>query len=92
MINAHPECMSHGLTLTAADTIIWFGPVTKLETYEQANARITRVGQTHKQQIIKLVGDDPPSAGLYRGSPASADLQDNILDLLRARGITNRRA
>ena len=27
-----------GLTLTAADTVIWFGPTTKLETYEQANA------------------------------------------------------
>src|SRR4029077_4220825 len=51
VLNAHPECMSHGLTLTAADTIVWFGPITKFETYEQANARISRVSQTRKQQI-----------------------------------------
>ena len=65
VLNAHPECMSHGLTLTAADTIIWFGPMTKLETYEQANARITRVGQTHKQQVIKLVAT-PAERMLYK--------------------------
>lgn len=54
IIAAHPECMSHGLTLTAADTIIWFGPITSLETFSQANARITRIGQKHRQQIIML--------------------------------------
>ena len=73
--------MSHGLTLTAADTIVWFGPMTKLETYEQANARITRVGQTHKQQIIKLVGT-PAERMLYRRLQDKHELQDNILDLL----------
>jgi len=73
--------MSHGLTLTAADTIIWFGPVTKLETYEQANARITRVGQTHKQQIIKMVST-PVEKMVYRRLAQRHDLQDSVLDLL----------
>lgn len=81
VINAHPECMSHGLTLTAADTIIWFGPVTKLETFEQANARITRVGQAHKQQIIKLVST-PAERMLYRRLKDKHELQENILDML----------
>jgi SNF2 family DNA or RNA helicase len=86
VLNAHPECMSHGLTLTAADTIVWFGPVTKLETYEQANARITRVGQTHKQQVIKLVGTYAERA-LYQRLAGKQALQDNILGLLA--DITN---
>lgn len=81
VLNAHPECMSHGLTLTAADTIIWFGPVTKLETFEQANARIRRVGQLHKQQIIKLVGT-PAERMVYRRLADKHELQENILDLL----------
>jgi SNF2 family DNA or RNA helicase len=81
VLNAHPECMAHGLTLTAADTIVWFGPVTKLETYDQANARITRVGQVHKQQVIKLVGT-PAERMLYRRLEAKSELQENILDLL----------
>lgn len=81
VLNAHPECMSHGLTLTAADTIVWFGPVTKLESYEQANARIRRVGQTRKQQVIKLVSSDAERLA-YRRLAQRANLQDNILDLL----------
>ena len=36
---AHPTCLAHGLTLTAADTIIWFMPITSLDIYDQANAR-----------------------------------------------------
>jgi len=81
IINAHPECMSHGLTLTEADTIIWFGPVSKLETYEQANARITRVGQAHKQQVIRLVSS-PAERMLYRRLAAREDLQHNVLNIL----------
>lgn len=51
---AHPQCLAHGLTLTAADTIVWAAPITSLEIFDQANARIRRVGQKHKQQIIML--------------------------------------
>jgi superfamily II DNA or RNA helicase len=51
---AHPQCVAHGITLTAANTVVWFGPITSLETYDQANHRIRRVGQKHKQQIIHL--------------------------------------
>lgn len=58
VITAHPQCMSHGLTLTAADTIIWAAPITSLEIFLQANARIRRVGQKHKQQVIMLQGSD----------------------------------
>lgn len=56
VIVAHPQCMSHGLTLTAATLIIWFGPNASLETFDQANARIRRVGQKHKQLILMYAG------------------------------------
>ena len=51
---AHPQCVHHGLTLTAATTIIWYSPVCSLDIYEQANARIRRVGQKHKQLFLHL--------------------------------------
>lgn len=50
----HPGCVHHGLTLTSASTIIWYSPVASLEIYEQANARIRRPTQKHKQQYLHL--------------------------------------
>lgn len=54
VIVAHPGCMSHGLTMTAANTIIWYCPTDSLDTYIQANARIARPGQRHKTNIVHL--------------------------------------
>lgn len=81
VLNAHPECMAHGLTLTAADTIIWFGPIPSLEIYEQANMRIRRVGQTAKQQVIKLWGT-PAERTIYARLDQRRDVQEGILELL----------
>lgn len=54
VIVAHPQTMAHGLTLTAGSTIIWATPTTSHEIYQQANARITRSGQTQNTHIINL--------------------------------------
>jgi SNF2 family DNA or RNA helicase len=78
---AHPQCMSHGLTLTAADTIVWFSPTSSLEIFEQANARIRRVGQSHKQQIVMLASTEAERAA-YRALRGKRSIQDNVLDLL----------
>jgi len=55
---AQPAAMSHGLTLTAASTIVWYAPVTSCETFTQANGRITRPGQRQTQMIVMLEGTD----------------------------------
>lgn len=80
VIVAHPKCMSHGLNLTAANTIIWYMPTTSLETYEQANARISRPGQKLKQLIIHLTGS-PIEAKLYRRLQQKRSLQGALLEL-----------
>jgi SNF2 family DNA or RNA helicase len=56
VIVAHPQCMAHGLTLTAADTIIWYSAIPNLDIYEQANARIVRPSQTRNTLIVHLCG------------------------------------
>ena len=82
VIAAHPATMSHGLTLTAADTVVWFGPTTSLETFEQANARIRRYGQKHKQQIIMLQGT-PVEKRMYARLRAKQKIQDALLEMFK---------
>lgn len=79
---AHPQCVHHGLTLTAATTIVWYSPVTSLEIYEQANARIRRVGQKHKQQFLHLQGT-PVERKIYAMLRGKQRLQDEFLELIR---------
>jgi SNF2 family DNA or RNA helicase len=82
-IVAHPQCLAHGITLTAADTIIWFSPTTSLEIYEQANARISRVGQKHKQLILHLQGT-PVERRIYSLLQKKQVVQKSLLDLFEA--------
>lgn len=75
---AHPETMSHGLTLTEASTIVWWGPPTSLEIYEQANGRITRAGQQHSQLIIQLTSTTLERT-VFRLLDRRADVQSALL-------------
>lgn len=83
VIAAHPGCMAHGLTLTAADTIVWFGPTTSNETFEQANARIRRVGQKHKQLILMLQATTAEKK-MWQRLRQKQSVQSNLLDLFEA--------
>jgi len=80
VLAAHPQCLAHGLTLTAADTIIWFSPVTSLEIYEQANMRIRRVGQKHKQLYLHFQGT-PVEKRIYTLLRNKQNVQSELLDL-----------
>jgi SNF2 family DNA or RNA helicase len=80
VIVAHPATMAHGLTLTAADTIVWAAPTTSLEIYEQANARITRPGQLTHAHIIHIMSTKA-EAQVYSRLQRKAKMQGALLDM-----------
>jgi SNF2 family DNA or RNA helicase len=80
VLPAHPQCLAHGITLTAADTIGWFAPVLSYEIYEQANRRIRRVGQAHKQQILHLQST-PVERKVYKMLQGREQVQNQLLKL-----------
>ena len=81
VICAHPGCMSHSLTLTKANTTIWAGPTTSLETFAQANARTFRVGQQHKT-LVAMVGGTPAERKIYNLLGRNEKLQDKFLEIM----------
>ena len=81
VIVAQPAAMSHGLTLVAANTIVWYAPVTSNETYEQANGRITRPGQKHQQFIINIEGT-PIERRIYERLINKQKTQGLLLDMV----------
>jgi SNF2 family DNA or RNA helicase len=77
-----PQAASHGLTLTAADTIIWYAPCTSVETYLQANARIDRPGQVNPMTIVHLSGS-PVEHRMYSMLRGNVANHNEIIELYR---------
>ena len=77
-----PQAASHGLTLTAANTIIWYAPVTSVETYLQANARIDRPGQHNPMTVVHIEGSEVERK-LYTMLQNNITNHSKIIDLYR---------
>lgn len=78
---AHPACLAHGLTLTAADLIIWYMPIASLDIFDQANARISRIGQKHRQQVVMLQSTSVERK-IYSLLRGKANVQAQLLAML----------
>lgn len=79
---AHPRCMAHGITATAADTIVWAAPFPSPDIYDQANARITRAGQTKHTHIIHLMST-PVEKKVYSVLRRKTSMQGALLELFK---------
>jgi len=79
---ADAGCMSHGLTLTEASTIIWFGPEWSNDIYVQANGRITRPGQKNNQHIIHIAGTEIERR-IYTRLQERGRVQGVLLDMVK---------
>jgi SNF2 family DNA or RNA helicase len=77
-----PQSAAHGVTLTAADTVVWWGPTSSLETYAQANARVHRSGQRHPTTVVQLVGSGV-ERHVYNLLDNKIDVHTKIVDLYK---------
>jgi SNF2 family DNA or RNA helicase len=77
-----PQSAAHGVTLTAANTVVWWGPTSSLETYAQANARVHRSGQRHPSTVVQLCGSGAEKH-VYRLLDSKIDVHTKIVDLYK---------
>jgi len=75
-----PQAAAHGITLTAANTVVWWGPTSSLEVYAQANARVHRSGQTHKCTVVQLQGSEVEKR-MYGLLDNRIDVHTKMIDL-----------
>jgi SNF2 family DNA or RNA helicase len=77
-----PAAASHGVTLHAANTVVWWGPVTSNEIWHQANARVHRTGQRNPCLVVRLCGSSVEKK-LYEALDSKTDDMNNLLNLYK---------
>ena len=77
-----PQAASHGVTLTAANTVVFWSPVLSVETYLQCIARMDRVGQINKMTVVHLQGSDIERK-MYQMLQGKVDMHTKLVDLYK---------
>jgi SNF2 family DNA or RNA helicase len=77
-----PQAAAHGVTLHAANVVVWWGPITSIETYLQANARVHRAGQHHPCTVVHLQGS-AVEKHIYKMLSQKLDVHTKLIDLYR---------
>lgn len=77
-----PQAAAHGVTLTAANVVVWFAPTTSVETYLQANARTHRAGQRNPCTVVHLQGSGVENR-MYSLLRNNVDTHTKIVDLYK---------
>jgi len=77
-----PQSASHGVTLTAANTVVFWSPVMSVETYLQCVARIDRVGQKNSMTVVHLQGSEVERK-MYKMLQGKIDSHEKLVDLYK---------
>jgi SNF2 family DNA or RNA helicase len=77
-----PQAASHGVTLTAANTVVFWSPVMSVETYLQCIARIDRAGQKNSMTVVHLQGSEAERR-IYTMLQNKVDMHESLVDLYK---------
>ena len=69
-----PQASAHGITLTAADTVVVYGPLMSVEQYTQCIARADRKGQNSDKVTVVHIQGSPIERKMFKA------LQDKVTD------------
>ena len=77
-----PQAASHGVTLTAANTVVFWSPVMSVETYLQCIARIDRVGQKNSMTVVHLQGSEAERK-IYQMLQGKVNMHESLVELYK---------
>jgi SNF2 family DNA or RNA helicase len=77
-----PQAASHGVTLHAANVVVFWSPVMSVETYIQCCARVDRAGQRNPMTVVHLQGS-PVEERMYKMLQNKIDLHSQLVDLYK---------
>jgi SNF2 family DNA or RNA helicase len=75
----HPKTGGYGLTLTAANTVIYYSNSYDLELRLQSEDRAHRIGQTSKVTYIDLISPSTVDEKIVRALRSKINIADQIL-------------
>jgi len=68
-----PAASAHGITLTAADTVVFYGPLMSVEQYIQCCARADRKGQTSDKVTVVHIQSSPVEKRMFKALSQKVD-------------------
>ncbi len=77
------QAVSHGVTLTAASVMIFLGPVTGNDQYQQLLGRLNRTGQKNRMVVFQLYSNNM-EIKLYEALENAQSYQEAVMDLYKA--------
>ena len=76
-----PQATAHGITLTAADTVVFYGPLMSVELYKQAIARADRKGQTSDKVTVVHIESSPIEKKMFKAMSGKVNDQNLLVGM-----------
>ena len=78
-----PAATAHGITLTAADTVVFYGPLMSVEQYIQCIARADRKGQNSDKVTVVHIQGSPVEKRMFKALEGKVSDNGLLTDLFK---------
>ena len=79
-----PQATAHGITLTAADTVVFYGPLMSVEQYTQCIARADRKGQDSDKVTVIHIEGSPVEKRMFNALTSKVDDNTMLVSLFNS--------